>query len=200
MNFRSVELRHLLIAWLVLGVAFSIGSLYSFPSIFPLMFGVALLTLGLGFIGHELSHRVVARRLGCWAEFRLWAWGLIMALVLAVASGGMFIFAAPGAVYITPGLRHAWGSSIARRDNGYISLAGPAANIVVAMGFLLLAPAGGLLGFIGERGYQINLFLAGFNLLPFGMLDGQKVLSWNPLIWAAVAIPVWALWALTFLF
>jgi hypothetical protein len=33
--------------------------------------------------------------------------------------------------------------------------------------------------------------LVAFNLLPFGMLGGQKVFSWSPAVWAAVTIPAW---------
>jgi Zn-dependent protease len=34
-------------------------------------------------------------------------------------------------------------------------------------------------------GYSVNSFLAVFNLLPIGNLDGSKVLTWNVGIWIA---------------
>jgi Zn-dependent protease len=43
---------------------------------------------------------------------------------------------------------------------------------------------------IGERGFYINLFLAGFNMLPIPPFDGEKVLKWNPIIWAIVGVPL----------
>jgi len=46
-------------------------------------------------------------------------------------------------------------------------------------------------GVIGYSGFMVNLWLAAFNMLPFPPLDGGKVLSWNPIIWALVAIPLW---------
>jgi len=183
------EIKQLIIAWLVLGFCFSIRGLFT-PNLFPLLFGVSLATLGLGFIGHELAHRYVARRYGYWAEFRLWPLGLAIALVSAFISGGRLIFASPGAVYIT---NRSLGFD--RRDpkkiEGLISLSGPLSNIVVALLFLALSRFGGILGFLGSNGLRINLWLAAYNLLPFGILDGRKVLSWNPIVWAIVAIPVW---------
>jgi len=196
--FRKTEVQHLLLAWLVLGFCFSAGSVFS-PSTFPLTFGVALVTVGLGFIFHELTHKFTAQKYGCLAEFRLWVWGLVLALMVAVMSGGRFIFAAPGAVYIAPLARPVgggWGFEISRRQHAFISLSGPIANVVLAMVFLILSGFGGIFGVIGRVGYQVNLWLAAFNMLPFGPLDGQKVLAWNPAVWAGVTVP---LWVLTFL-
>src|SRR5207247_9557436 len=36
-----------------------------------------------------------------------------------------------------------------------------------------------------------NLWLGAFNMIPFFILDGQKVLTWNRAIWALVTIPLW---------
>lgn len=158
-----------------------------------MMFAVSLVTLGFGFVGHELAHRYVARSYGCLAEFRLWGLGLVMAVIFALISGGRMIFAAPGAVYIIP-RRFGFGYGITKRENGLISLSGPLANILVALVFFvlgILTSFDGLLGLIGSRGFTVNLWLAAFNLLPFAMLDGRKVFSWSPVVWAAVTVPAW---------
>ena len=86
------EKRDLLIAWLILGVAFAnlLGGL-NISSVF-----VALLTAGLGFLLHELAHKLVAQKYGLNAEF------IADYQMLALAFFGSFagfIFAAPGAVY-----------------------------------------------------------------------------------------------------
>jgi len=187
--FRGSELQQLLIAWLVLGFCFSANALFT-PPAFPMMFAVSLITLGFGFVGHELAHRHVSRSYGCHAEFRLWPLGLAMAVIFALVSGGRMIFAAPGAVYIVP-RSLGFGYEITKRENGLISLSGPLTNILVGLGFLVLAGFGGFLGLVGSTGFMVNFWLAAFNLLPFGMLDGQKVFSWSPVVWAAVTIPAW---------
>jgi Zn-dependent protease len=179
----------LLVAWLVLGFCFSANTLSNLSS-FPMMFAVSLVTLGLGFVGHELAHRYLARRYGCWAEFRLWGWGLLMAIVFALISGGRMIFAAPGAVYIAP-RSYGLGYGITQKQNGLISLSGPVANILVALLLLLLSGSGGFIGLVGSTGFRVNTWLAAFNLLPFGMLDGRKVFSWSRVIWAIVTVPAW---------
>jgi Zn-dependent protease len=185
------ELKQLLIAWIVLGFCFSVRGLFT-PTLFPTLFGVSLVTLGFGFLAHELAHRYIARRYGYQAGFRLWPLGLVIALVSALLSGGRWVFASPGAVYIT---HRYFGSGYRdqKKINGLIALSGPLVNILVAFIFLSVSGLGELLGFLGSNGFRVNLWLAAYNLLPFGMMDGRKVFSWNPLIWAIVAIPAWAL-------
>jgi Zn-dependent protease len=189
-TFLGSELRQLALAWLVLSFCFSIRYLFFSRERFLLMFLISLATLGLGFIGHELSHKYVAQRFGCWAEFRLSPYGLVMALLFALVSGGSIIFAAPGAVYIVQ-KNFEYGYRIGRKENGLISLSGPSANIVVALFFLAVRDLGGILGLMGSTGFYVNLWLAAFNLIPFGMMDGRKVLAWSPMIWALVAVPSW---------
>lgn len=183
-----------MVAWAVIGFCFSARALWDLRA-FPLSFAASLATVGAGFLAHELSHKFAAQRFGCWAEFRLWRLGLLMALLLALVSMGRFVFAAPGAVYITP-LGLIGFPIFAKRENAIISLSGPLANISIAILFLLLAVLGGgsgMIGLIGEMGFRANLWLAAFNLLPIGPFDGSKIFEWKPLLWASVAIPVWAL-------
>ncbi|MDI6855821.1 MAG: site-2 protease family protein, partial [Candidatus Thermoplasmatota archaeon] len=85
-------------------------------SIFP----IALLAVATGFLLHELMHKLVAQKYGCWAEYRAFPFGLVLALLMSAAG---FVFAAPGAVYIM--------GSITKKENGKISLAGPLINIVI---------------------------------------------------------------------
>src|SRR2546430_1817163 len=39
--------------------------------------------------------------------------------------------------------------------------------------------------------HSTMLVLAAFNMIPFFILDGQKVFPWDRRVWAAVAIPLW---------
>jgi Zn-dependent protease len=177
------EARDLLAAWLLLGLAFAfirvpieaanmtalLGSGYFVSELV-----LSLLTVGVAFLLHELAHKVVAVRFGQIAEFRA-DYGM---LALAVAGGlAGFLFAAPGAVhhrgYITP------------KENGLIALAGPLTNVALAVGSLLLIP---VFPDIGERGLFINVLLAGFNMIPFGPLDGATVLEWSPVAYGLAAV------------
>jgi Zn-dependent protease len=180
-------MRDLLVAWLALSFCISARGLFNLITL-PRLFSIALVIVGVHFIFHELSHKLIAQRLGYWAEFRLWNFGVLLAVVMAVATYGRFIFAAPGAVYIaTPW----WKFGVPKRENGFIALAGPLTNLVAAFAFLLLTPVG--LWEIKIYGYYVGLLLASFNLLPIPPLDGYSVLSWSPVMWLAIAIPAWTL-------
>ncbi|MEF8887452.1 MAG: metalloprotease [Haloarculaceae archaeon] len=179
MRFSRRELRDFAAAWLALTVAFAL--FFNRGLLRGLLAGVvrpdalfriaveSLVVVGTGFLLHELAHKVVAVRFGQVAEFRADYSMLGLAVVSALAG---FLFAAPGAVHhrgrITP------------RENGLIALAGPAVNAVLAVGFLGAASvAGGSLATLGNLGFVVNILLAGFNMLPFGPLDGRTVLDWS---------------------
>lgn len=179
MEFSGRELRDLSVAWVALGVAFTfffgggIGVLQRGQ--FTELLVLSLLTAGVGFLLHEVAHKVVAVRFGQLAEFRA-DYGM---LLLAIASGlAGFLFAAPGAVHHR--------GRITKREHGLIALAGPVTNLLLAAVFL---PIGFVLPRIGSLGLAINLLLAGFNMLPFGPLDGRTVLSWSKLVFALVFVP-----------
>ncbi|MBA7501502.1 hypothetical protein ES706_00072 [subsurface metagenome] len=184
-HFIETELRHILISVLVLAVAVSgIGFLSLEDTGYR--FAVISIPLALGFITHELTHKYVANRYGYFAVYRMWPLGLVFALLIGLASGGRFIFAAPGAVVILS-------SYFTRRQSGLIGLAGPVANIAIAGCFFPLSYLSGVVGDIGLWGAYINLWLAFFNLLPIPPLDGKKVFSWKPAIWVAIEMPLLAL-------
>jgi Zn-dependent protease len=189
MRFTQQEIKELGISALVIGFIFAWimrgGHIFRGANFF-MIFLIMLVTVGTAFIFHELAHKAVAQRFGCWAEYRMWETGLIMAFFLAVVVG--FVFAAPGAVYIQSGYR-----VITRRENGLISLAGPATNLALAMVFFALSFLGGPLGILGRIGFVVNTWLALFNLIPFPPLDGSKVIAWDRRIWAATAITAFLL-------
>ena len=207
-SISSRELYSLTAALLVLGLSFSMKYMFDDLRAFDIVeiFLLTLLIIGTGFLGHELAHKFSAQRYGCWAEFKLWTIGAIMALLFAVISYGYFIFAAPGAVFIASRSSY-FGEAIDRKANGIISLVGPLVNAAAAAAFSIALAASTSLGYgdlvIGNVfhflrvGLQINLLLGAFNMIPFFILDGQKVFTWDRKIWAAVAIPMWLAAALS---
>lgn len=188
MRISQTEIQHLTIAWLVLGLCFSIRYLLFQPHLFLPYFIVALIALGTAFIGHELAHKLVAQNFGYQAEFRLWWLGLVIAAISAVVTMGRVLFAAPGAVYILGYPR--------AREEGFISVSGVLANLLLAFFFFFLSQGGGFLGLIGDFSVLINLWLAAFNLLPVPPLDGSKVISWNLGVWLIVTAIAWGLFVL----
>lgn len=195
MKFHGRELFDLAVAWLALGIAFALffdsffgidlrGVLLSarpdliLSPVVVRVFGLSMLTAGVGFLLHELAHKLVAQHFDQVAAFRA-DYGMLF-LAIASAFAG-FLFAAPGAVYHR--------GRITKRQNGLIALAGPAMNLVLAVGFAALALfTTGFLGAIGTFGVGINLLLAGFNMLPFGPLDGRTVLSWSVTVFAVAFV------------
>ena len=163
-----------------MGAAFALffgggGAILGAPDRLLPLFVVSLLTAGIGFLLHELAHKVVAVTFGQEAAFR--ANYRMLGLAIFVALGGI-IFAAPGAVYHR--------GYISERENGIIAVAGPVTNLLLALGFLpLLFVSEPFVSQLGAYGVLINCFLAAFNMLPFGPLDGRKVLDWDPVVFAA---------------
>ena len=167
----ETEIKHLLIAWLAIAFAFTIILQRWYTLNLILIFIISAVTVGFAFIFHELAHKVVAQRYGAWSEFRMAPSMLLLAILTAFFG---FIFAAPGAVMI-------FNPYLTREENGKISLAGPMVNMILAFFFLALfrlVPTG-IFSWIGRFGVMINAWLAVFNLIPIGVLDGRKVLAWN---------------------
>ncbi len=180
----SVEL---LKAWAGTSLAFAVaitgpGNLLSGRFVTNLV--IAMVVAGIGFLLHELAHRVVARSYGAEAHFVANDSWLLISLVLAFTG---FFIAAPGAVwhrgYLTP------------RQGGLIALAGPATNLALSLLFLLALigavalglPLPELLVSICYIGFKFNAWLGLFNMIPAGPFDGAKVLAWD---WRVFAVTV----------
>jgi Zn-dependent protease len=107
-----------------------------------------------------------------------------------------------------------WDRLTNRRVNSHelhISIAGVIVNLIMAALFLVLMLGhfvpwhiayhqylvlDDLTAQIAFTGLRINIVLAAFNMIPFGPLDGAKVLRANPLVWAAIGLPVIFGWLL----
>lgn len=168
--FGYKEIKHLAIgSLLVIAVGLSIG----FPYGLEYMVGLAMI-LTISFFIHEIAHKFVAQKSGLWAEFRLTLWGSLLTAVFAVLPGAFKIIS-PGAVMISGPAKN--------QDIGKISISGPLTNIVLAIIFLILWVFSIPYNWIFGIGAFINSYIALFNLLPIGILDGFKIFYWNKIIW-----------------
>ncbi len=189
----------LVVAWLAISVAFSL--IFPRADLFQYLTSLSLsmITVGVGFVLHELAHKFTAMHYGYWAEFRKDNIMLLVAVVLAALVG--VVFAAPGATMI-------YGAGITREQNGKISAAGPITNLVLCIPFAAVfmlstwldpAVAGGsLLSLVGMVGLQVNAMIASFNMLPVGVLDGRKVLAWNPVVFMGLIVAAFGILIATF--
>jgi len=178
-HFSAKEIKHLtMAALLVIGVGLSLA--WS-VNVFYIDHGVDYVTLTTltailtaSFFLHEIAHKIVAQREGLWAEFRLTLIGAILTLVSVIPS--LFKIISPGAVMVA--------GFADKKIMGKTSIAGPMTNITLSTMFLVgafLFPQQTILAFAAF----FNAWVALFNLIPFGILDGFKVFQWNKKHWVS---------------
>ena len=203
-QFSPGEIGAILVAWVVLSIGITYANLVGLVTgagrIEVVVAG--FIATATGFILHELGHKTVAIRRGYVAHFRVWTWGLLLTLTTVIISGGSFLFGAPGAVYIAPaaaggyyGYDSSYRPSDVEQENMIISAAGPGINLAFALGFLglLLAGPSGFLSTVGIFGFQLNVGLGSFNMLPVPPLDGSKIFRKSIPVALGIALPLWGL-------
>lgn len=174
----ETEIRDIIKAWFAISIAFAIVLAKPvFSSDFYTKFIIASLTVGIGFLFHEMGHKIVAQRYGCFAEFR--SFDNMLLLAIAMSFFGV-VFAAPGAVMIS--------GHVNKKRNGKISAAGPIVNLVLALIFLplIFMHLPNIFKSTAYYGFVINSWLALFNMIPFWLFDGYKILKWNKLIYGGI--------------
>jgi len=139
---------------------------------------------------HEVSHGWIARKLGDNTAFMLGRLTLnplkhvdpvgtilIPGMLLLLQAGFIFGYAKPVPIN-WKNLRHP------KRDMALVAVAGPGANLLMAIAWALLARLGLLLGengmaliYMGVAGITINIILMVLNLLPLPPLDGGRVMT-----------------------
>ena len=190
-TFSITELKEIVKAVLVLTLAFAVAmsggarGVMVDPVLFLFLLPIAAISVIYAFLCHELAHKFLAQRYGCWAEFRYWETGLLMALLFSSVG---FLFAAPGAVEVR--------GSVRMSQYGKISAAGPGVNIATGAVFVaiaVLAGPGTLFGYIVSTVGFISAVVGGFNLIPISPLDGSKILWWNKGVYISFAVMAVAL-------
>jgi Zn-dependent protease len=180
MRFSQTEIRDLIKSWIAISLAFAIvmnGLDISINFVFAIIF--AAITVGIGFIAHELGHKFLAQKYNCWAEFRSNDQMLFLAILFSFFG---FIFAAPGAVVIQ--------GHISKDKYGKISAMGPlmSFSIAIIFGLIGMIAINPIIKSIALYGYSINTWLGVFNLIPFGFFDGRKILYWNKFAYIGLVV------------
>jgi Zn-dependent protease len=143
---------------------------------------------------HEVAHGWVAKKYGDNTASLLGRltlnpikhidlFGTIIIPGLLLISGTGFIFGWAKPVPVDPR-----NFENPRRDMAIVALAGPVSNLLMAIGWALIARLGVTIGaqteaislpliYTGVAGISINLVLAMLNLLPIPPLDGSRILS-----------------------
>jgi Zn-dependent protease len=199
------EALEIIISVLAISFAFTIlfaglGSVFTAPFEFGLFMLTSVVTVGAGFVLHEMGHKIAAIYYGAYARFQMWVQGLVFMIITSLLG---VLFAAPGAVYI-------YAPNIGKRENGLISLSGPFVNFLImlvffAMSFVMPLYLGGYFSFnlkplvqilgidrfeVWRFGAYINFILCMFNMLPVFPLDGSKIFGWSKLAWVSFLVMI----------
>ena len=178
-KFSKLEILHLSIATiLVTAVGLSLNNYRYISWEFLIIFVSA-------FLVHELAHKLLAQFYGGWAEFRTNSYGLLVTAFSAIPFIP-FKFIAPGAVVIDLSDRSKFGR---------VAFIGPLTNLFMGFIFFILSHQYPLIGYL-YIGALFNSWIALFNLLPFGNLDGQKIFSWNKIVWIFMMVCTMGLFVL----
>lgn len=173
LGFSLKEVGHLIVGTsIIIGVGLSISpETFLSPRIMPYtLLGLALVFTST-FLLHEIAHKLAAQHYGLWAEFRLTLFGSLISLLSILIP---IKVVSPGVVHIT--------GAANREIIGKTSLAGPSVNLALSAIFIPLhyyfrTP-------VTYAGAFLNPFVAFFNLIPYGIFDGEKVYYWNRKAWA----------------
>jgi len=173
-HFSNKEIKHLAVAALLVT---AVGLSFSYALKFSYLAPITVILTASFFI-HEVAHKIAAQRRGFWAEFRLIFSGAILTLISIISP--FFKIICPGAVMVS--------GFVDRESMGKISIAGPLTNIFLSTVFLMIAFLTPQYIMVFMLGAAFNAWIALFNLIPFGMLDGFKVFLWNKKFWALAFI------------
>src|SRR3989344_7032221 len=139
---------------------------------------IAIILVGVAVFVHHAVQRMFALTLGFRAEHRLWWYGLVIGLMLAMLSRGSIVFfAASGTlIHLMPIHRlgaFRYGPNLATFSK--IAFAGPFASALLAYLAKLLIALDIVSPSAGHRFFMLNAMFALMNILPIPPLDGSRI-------------------------
>lgn len=171
------EIAHLTVgALLIIIVGLSLVGFANLLHIDHVVLSVFVAAFTASFLVHEMAHKLMAQKLGLWAEFRLNLMGMSLTLLSIISP--LLKIISPGAVVVA--------GSTDSRIMGKTSIVGPTTNMLFAGSFMVAAvflhPYNDVLADLT----LFNSWIAVFNLIPFGVFDGLKIFAWDKRIWTLV--------------
>lgn len=160
--------------------------------VLPVLFAITL---------HEVAHGWVAKQKGDNTAYMLGR--LTLNPLKHIDPVGTLLV--PGLLLLFGGFIFGWAKPVPidwrklkhpKRDMIWVALAGPGANLIMALGWAALAKFGALVNigavtiplfYMGSAGIWINLLLMVLNLIPIPPLDGGRVLT--GLLPTSLAVP-----------
>ncbi|MBI4738245.1 hypothetical protein HY772_01560 [Candidatus Woesearchaeota archaeon] len=135
-----------------------------------------LFFVGIGFLAHQIAHRAAALSIGYKVEYQAWVIGLVISLILAFVSNGVITFLAMGGIAVTHLAVHRLGRfryGLGYHTMGWIALAGPLANVALAIIFKSIEGVVGGSALL-DKGVSVNLWMALWSMIPVPPFDGSK--------------------------
>ncbi|MGB5909996.1 MAG: hypothetical protein WBH31_02250 [Promethearchaeia archaeon] len=196
------ELLHFLIGVILI---FTIGMISFYKIIFTGYIWALFMLAGFyatAFLFHELGHRQVAVHFGLQTKFRLLTFGMILTgVTLAMGLFSLVTLSDPLPGLALPGAVVVLGLDKVSKKTGLCKAAGPIVNLIYGsilfvISFLIPTSYYPLNYFIGVAAY-FNFMLGAFNMLPFGILDGQNIWKWNKIVYFLLMISLIVLLIIT---
>ena len=174
------EIKNIVLSLAVLSLSLCLATSAPLSPTFFVYFSFFGVSVGIGFVLHELAHKFTAHYFGAYARFEVWPLGLLLAVLSGLIG---VVFVAHGAVVI-----YDWVEPLAMF---YVALAGPLTNLALTTLFVFLhftAPF--TLGDYELWSFSalVNAWLALFNLLPLPPLDGSKMFVVNKAAWLLIFV------------
>lgn len=188
-GFSGEELRALMIGVLVMAFVFSYDDWGT--KTFNFLFGLknfvnAVIVSALALVVHNGVQRIWGLYVGFKIEWRIWLYGIIAMLLLAVLTKGKLIIFLPGGIVAYHMAGHRLGAfryGLNLWAQSLCALSGSLANLVLAIFFKILLgvlPGNSLI----HAAIVVNLLLAVFTMLPIPPLNGAHLFFISRLTYA----------------
>ena len=151
-----------------------------------------VLVAGLAVSIHDLVHRYMAWRYDTPTEYKFWFLGTGIMFLTAIAFG--VVYSSPSRLAIESA------EKMTVKQQAIVYGSGPIVSFILFAIFLTMIPFGGTAATIGKLGASMNLLTAAYAMMPFAPMDGLKVYRWKKWAWAALFVPMLALYFVMIIF